>query len=383
MRLMRDHGVDLALCGLTAVVLATSLHDGSEHARYGAALMAVALLCLLARSWRPPAASVVGFALIVAGSRVMPQISPAMFLAILASFAVAGMAARLATAVAGWAAGCLAMLASMVDNRYVEGAGDVILTLTFCTVIWAAAYVASEWRRRAGHAHAHAELVTATRDRDINAATAHERDRIAGELHDVVSHGLSIVILQTVAARMALHDDPDPVPETERRLGIVENTARDALDDMRRLLELLRTTDVAPAGDQMTPSLGLDQVPALVERGRLAGLELRLTIERDDRELPPGLDAAAYRILQEAITNVIKHAPGAAGSVLVRSDSRRLELRVDNGHGTGGVDASHPGAGYGLIGMRQRAQLYGGSIDAGPCRGGFAIHAVFPLGTAA
>lgn len=381
MRMLRVHGLDAALCALAAAVLATSLGDPLAHARYGGALLAVALLALLGRSWRPPTASVVGFAVIAAGSRIMPQITSVMFLAILASFAVAGLAVGRAAAVIGWAAGCVAMLAAMVGNPYVEGAGDVILTLTFCTVIWAAAMAAAEWGRQAGRAHARAAEISAGRDRDVATATSHERARIAGELHDVVSHGLSIVILQTVAARMSLRDRPDPVPETDRRLDVVETTAREALDDMRRLLDLLRATDLGTAGAELTPSVGLEQVPALVEQGRRAGLELDATIDCRGPAPAPGLDAAAYRIVQEAITNVIKHAPGAGARVLVRSDDRVLEVGVES---TGGRlprgDLVHPGAGYGLIGMRQRAELYGGSLDAGPCDGGFAVRARFPLG---
>ncbi len=369
------------LCALAAAVLATSLGDRVAHARYGAALLALALLVLLGRSWRPPTATVAGFAVIAVGSRIMPQITSVMFLAILVSFAVAGIAVHRTAAVAGWAAGCVAMLAAMLGNPYVEGAGDVILTLTFCTVIWAAAMAAAEWGRQAGRAHAHAAEISAGRDRDIAVATSHERARIAGELHDVVSHGLSIVILQTVAARISLRDQTDPVPDTDRRLDVVETTAREALDDMRRLLDLLRATDLGAAGAELTPSVGLDQVPGLVEQGRRAGLEVQATIDCRGPAPAPGLDAAAYRIVQEAITNVIKHAPGAATRVLVRSDARALEVGVRSTSGAQPVDdLAHPGTGYGLIGMRQRAELYGGSLDAGPCDDGFAVRACFPLG---
>jgi len=129
----------------------------------------------------------------------------------------------------------------------------------------------------------------------------------------------------------------------------------------------------------MLPSAGLEQLPALVEQARLAGLAVRVTVDRGARILPSGLDAAAYRIVQEAMTNVIKHAPGATVQVLVRSDPRQLELCVDS---TGGAEGApvHAGAGYGLIGMRQRAQLYDGTLDAGPHDGGFLVQAHFPLG---
>jgi len=378
-RLLRTHPIDAALLVLAAVVIVTSLGESLEHVRYGSAMLAAALVILLLRDVHPPAASVVTFALLAAGGRLTPQITPAMFLAILACFGVAGTLSRRGAAVAAWVVGCLALIVAMAGNPYVEGVGDVALTLTFCTVVWGAALLATERARQADAARARVEHVESSRDLDIAAATGHERARIAGEMHDIVSHGLSIVILQTVAARNALEDEPvshDSV--VDRRLEAVESTARQALGDMRRLLDLLRLEDLT-ASDTLEPAASLSRLPALVARAREAGQPVEMRSSQSDAALPAGLDAAAYRIVQEALTNALKHAPGAATCVEVEHSSEELRLEVRNGRAAGQPLAAE-GAGYGLIGMRERTRVYDGSLAAGADGDGFLVRATFPLG---
>jgi len=364
------------------VVLVSSLGEEQPHVRYGSATIALAVLLLLGRRWRPPLAYVVAFGLVALAGLVTPQMSPVMFVAVLAIFGAAGTPERRATALVAWALGCVALLAVMLASPYTQGAGDVALTLTFCTIIWAAGLLAAEHGRAAGAARARASLAEDTRDQHVAEATEQERARIAGELHDIVSHGLSIVVLQTVAARMALADHGVVEPDVDRRLGAVEETARDALDDMRRLLDLLRPTDGTEQTDT-APSAGLRDLPALLERARDAGLPVEADLDPALPELPAGLDAAAYRILQEALTNVLKHAAGAPTRVCVRRSEAGLELTVLSGRGDRGDDPPR-GAGHGLIGMRQRAALYGGTLQAGPVdldpRRGYAVRAVLPLG---
>jgi signal transduction histidine kinase len=374
---LRAHRLDVGLVVLAVVVLVTSLGESIEHVRYGSAVVATALLVLLGRSWRPPAASLLVFALLAAGGHVTPQITGPMFVAILACFGVAGTLPRRSALIA-WGAGCLAMIASMAGNPYVQGAGDVALTLTFCTIIWAAGLFAADRARQAGEAAARADEVAAGRDLDVASATAHERARIAGELHDIVSHGLSIVILQTVAARMALQDGPGPVSAVDRRLDAVESTARAALDDMRRLLDLLRPVDGDTVTDDILPSVGLEQVPALVAQAEQAGVPVETSYDVTGPEVSPGLDAAAYRIVQEAITNILKHAPGASARVCIRRTESLLVVSVADRGGARSVQRPH-GAGYGLIGMRQRAELYGGHLTAAPYDDGFQVTASFPV----
>ena len=376
--LLKRHRLDAALLVLAAVVIVTSLGEPLEHVRYGSALMAATLVVLLLRDVRPPAASVVAFAALAAGGRLTPQITPAMFLAILACFGVAGTLSTRRAAVTAWVVGCVAMVAAMWGNPYVEGVGDVALTLTFCTVVWAAGLVATERARQADDARARVEYVESSRALDIAAATGHERARIAGELHDIVSHGLSIVILQTVAARNALEDEAVAHDgAVDRRLDAVENTARNALGDMRRLLDLLRLED-DPGAESLEPTAGLGLVPALVAGAREAGQPVEVAAAEPVGDLPSGLDAAAYRIVQEALTNALKHAPGAPTCVAIVRTGEELSVEVRNGR-----SAREPlaavGAGFGLVGMRERARVYDGRLVAGADGDGFRVRATFPL----
>jgi signal transduction histidine kinase len=376
---LRRHRIDVALLVLAAVVIVTSLGESLEHVRYGSALMAATLVLLLLRNVRPPAASVVAFAALAAGGRLTPQITAAMFLAILACFGVAGTLPRRRQAVVAWVVGCLAMVSAMAGNPYVEGPSDIALTLTFCTVVWGAALLATERARQAEEARARVEHVESSRDLDIAVATGHERARIAGELHDIVSHGLSIVILQTVAARNALEDEAVVHDgAVDRRLDAVESTARQALADMRRLLDLLRLDD-EPVAESLEPTASLRRLPTLVAGAREAGQPVDLSAGPAGEDLPAGLDAAAYRIVQEALTNALKHAPGAPTCVEISRSGEELSVEVRNGPAVR-APMSADGAGYGLVGMRERARVYDGSLAAGPDGEGFRVRATFPLG---
>jgi signal transduction histidine kinase len=364
--------VDVALGVLALALLGAAVHDADPAMRYGSAVTGVAVLLLLGRHRRPTATAVGCFALVAVAMRLAPQASALMFVAVLAGFAVVGTAPNRRAALAGWAVGVLVLTGAMAGNPYVEGVGDVVLTLTFCTIVWSAGLLAAERGRAATRAEEHADQVRLRRDADLATATAHERARIAGELHDVVSHGLSLVVVQVVAARMELQDlGVDPAGSVDRRLGVVEETAREGLADMRRLLGLLATATATE--DATAAGLGLDRLPGLVDQARAAGLAARLDMDSAS-DLPSGLDAAAYRIVQEALTNVLKHAPGAAVLVTVRRlpDVLRLEVRNGPARAVGGTLVG-AGAGYGLVGMQQRVQLYDGTMVAGPEGDGFAI----------
>jgi signal transduction histidine kinase len=207
-----------------------------------------------------------------------------------------------------------------------------------------------------------------------DAAVAEERLRIVRELHDVISHGISVMTLHAGGVRRLLA--PQQVREREV-LEAVERTGRESLAEMQRLLGVLRgpadTTDAA-----VTP--GLADIDALLDDARAAGIDVSSTVSGDIRPLPPGVDLAAYRIVQEAVTNVLRHA--AARSVVCAVDHRPGDVTltvVDDGPGSAG-----PGSGHGLTGMRERAALYGGTVEAGSRPdGGFAVRAVLPVPVAA
>jgi signal transduction histidine kinase len=214
----------------------------------------------------------------------------------------------------------------------------------------------------------------AERERDLAAreAVTEERARIARELHDVVAHSVSVMVVQAQAGPRLL-GHPERVRST---FGSIEASGREALTELRRLLGVLRTADEQLA---IGPQPGLDSLQSLVEQVRAAGLEVEFRVEGLPVQLPAGIDLSAYRIVQEALTNTLKHAGSAEAQVTVRYGASALELEVaDNGSGAG---ASANSGGHGLIGMRERAALYGGTLEAGSRNGhGYAVRARLPLG---
>ncbi len=226
-----------------------------------------------------------------------------------------------------------------------------------------------------------ARLVEVERDQQVRLATQSERARIARELHDVVAHSLSVVITQADGGRYASAARPEAALEA---LETIADTGRRALGEMRRLLGVLR--DDAPAPDAMTaPQPGLEDLGDLVDRVRAGGLAVTLESQGPSTPLPPGLGLAAYRIVQEGLTNVLKHAgPGVTARVCLWWSPSALTVDVvDDGRGAGAPTTSD-GGGHGLLGMRERAGLHGGAVQAGPLPGGgWGVRAVLPFVDAA
>jgi signal transduction histidine kinase len=204
-------------------------------------------------------------------------------------------------------------------------------------------------------------------------AVVEERTRIARELHDVVAHRVSVMTVQAGAAKTVAADDPDGAL---RAMEAVEQAGRQALDELRHLLGVLRP-DAGVEG--LGPQPGLADVPRLVDQFRQAGLDVSLTMNGAQADLPARVDLSTYRIVQEALTNVLKHAgPNTRTEARLTSDGDGVAVEVlDDGQGT----TSLPGSGHGIAGMRERAQLLGGSLDAGPRpAGGFRVAAYLPVG---
>jgi len=209
------------------------------------------------------------------------------------------------------------------------------------------------------------------RDANVRVAAADERARIARELHDVLSHSVSVMVVQAGAERLALGSERAATGET---LEAIENTGRQALAEMRRLLGMLRAEGESPAH---APQPTLAELDGLVSQVREAGLSVELHVEGEPTALPPGVDVSVYRIVQEALTNVLKHAGPARARILIRYASRGLELEIAD-DGQGPREAGD--AGHGLVGMRERVALYGGDFDAGARNGGgFIVRARIPL----
>jgi signal transduction histidine kinase len=227
---------------------------------------------------------------------------------------------------------------------------------------------------------ARARRLERAREADSRAARAEERSRIARELHDVVAHHVSVMTVQAGAARRILHRDPESVQDA---LTTIEQMGRTALGEMRRLVGVLRT-EAQPTRSELSPQPGVHDVSGLVDQLRETGLQVQLWIEGESRSLSPGVDLAAFRLVQEALTNTLKHAgPQARAWVRIQYADRQLEIEVeDDGRGlaAGLGRSSGNGNGHGLVGMRERVALYGGDLRIGPrSGGGFEVRARFPL----
>ena len=214
------------------------------------------------------------------------------------------------------------------------------------------------------------------REEAARRAVAEERRVIARELHDMVAHKVSVIVAQSVAAQRVFDAEPE---ESRAVLGSIEDSGREALVEMRRLLGLLRTDDDRP--DDRDPQQGLSDIESLLAQVREAGLPVVLMVEGEPQPLPPGLDLSAFRIVQEGLTNVMKHAGATRATVTIRYGPSGLELTiVDDGRGYDSTDAGPPRARYGHLGMRERVGLFRGQLRVGPrFGGGYEVVAFLPL----
>ena len=264
----------------------------------------------------------------------------------------------------------------------------VLYDLGVNVVFFVSAYVfgnqAWESARRRHELEVQGERLRASQAENARRAVVAERLRIARDLHDVVAHHVSVMGVQASAARRVLDSDPAVAREA---LGAVESTARTAIDELAGLLRVLRSETDAPGepgrpsgeSDQAYSSMpGLDQVPRLVEETQAAGLAVTYTTYGEPKPVPEAVGLSIYRIVQEALTNTVKHAGARTAEVRLRYLDHAIEVEVnDDGRGSAGRSA---GAGLGLVGMRERVAVHGGELDVGPRRGGgFQVRARFPL----
>lgn len=265
-----------------------------------------------------------------------------------------------AFSVAGWGG----VVAGAAVAAQVSGNRDRLDTLVTDALMLGVAWAVGNASRRR-RIHVEAERIDAAQR-----AAADERLRIARELHDVVAHGMSVIAVQAGSGRLLAGDDPDG---PGRALAIIERTSRETLDELRRVVGVLReeTTGVAP------PLPGLADLDRVVADIEAAGTPVDLALEGDHRDLPPGHALAVVRIVQESLTNVHRHAPCATAAVRVRFDPAKVAVTVTNA--TDGATPAGPGGGHGLVGMRERVALYGGSFESGPAPDGtWAVRAVLP-----
>jgi signal transduction histidine kinase len=271
---------------------------------------------------------------------------------------------------------------TLIVVQGLSGAFSTPADWTFALVFSAAAFgigVAQRLQVQRSQALAEAaQQAQVEQEAAAEAAVQEERARIARELHDIVAHNVGLIVLQAGGARSVLETDP---ARARRALAQVEEIGRQTLAEMRHLVGILRTD----SADERLPFPSLERVPGLVEEARSTGLDVELAIGGTPIDLPAGLELAAYRVIQEALTNVRKHAPGAHAVVHLQYGPEDLRVRVTDdggpaGHAPRATEAAN-GPGHGLIGMRERVRLYGGSLEARPLRdGGFRVEARLPLG---
>ena len=250
--------------------------------------------------------------------------------------------------------------------------GDLFFPGMFASTFWFAGRVVRSRSRLTAELHEVTVQAGEAREGEAARAVAEERRRIAREMHDVVAHSVSMMVVQAGGARRILERDP---ARAVAAAELIERTGREALVEMRTLLGVLHAGEHADYAPQPT----LQELDALVERTRGAGVPVTLTVEGTKRELPAGLDLAAYRVVQEALTNVVKHGGGAPTEVHVHYRADAVEVRIAD-RGDGAHDVRLDGAGHGLVGMRERVRMYGGELQAGRRRGGgFEVHVLLPL----
>lgn len=249
-----------------------------------------------------------------------------------------------------------------------EGSGDYFTAPVLLGLPWIAGRVVRRYSAQSRELEELNVELERRRAEDLLAAQRAERSRIARELHDVVAHSLSVMVVQAGAAEEVLAQNPEAASEP---LAAIRQTGKSALSEMRRLLGVLRTD---ADGLALAPQPGLSDLPQLLAQMRAAGLDAHLAIEGEPPAVAPGPDLAAYRVVQEALTNVLKHAGKVRADVRVGYHDGAIEIEVTDRGGIGKRSAN--GSGHGLVGMHERAALYGGHVTAGPAEsGGWRVHA--------
>jgi signal transduction histidine kinase len=249
--------------------------------------------------------------------------------------------------------------------------GEIVFHWGVMTIVWSFGYALSVYDRRTQASTQRAIAAEVAAAEQALAAVVEERTRIARELHDVIAHSVSTMVVQAGAAQQVVSEDPAFVA---RALESIRTTGTGALDEMRRVVTMLR--DPTDQGS-LTPQPGLARVPALLDDVAAAGITTTLRIDDGD-PLPAGLDLAAYRIVQEALTNVRRHADASRVRVRIERVDGALHIEVsDDGRGTSAATTG----GHGLVGMRERASLYGGTLETSSGTDGFTVRAVLPVVT--
>jgi signal transduction histidine kinase len=363
----------LTFISVGSVVFYGSGHHARSIAALDAILLPVTSLPIVARRYRPLAVLAITVSaetvLLLFSSRVQVPFGVGVALYTVASRCERPVAARAAASVA------VPITIGVIVNNW-NGPGQVIPKLGLFAIAW---LVGDNLRtRRAYLAELEARAARLEREREEQAtrATLEERARIARELHDVIAHNVSVMVVQASAGDDVFESDPLRAREA---LAAVASTGRNALGELRRLLGVIRPGE----GEEPSyaPQPGISRLTELVEQVRATGLAIDLSVDGEVRELPEATSLCVYRIVQEALTNALKHAAATRAQVSLRYEPDELRVRVDDdGRGVSEAAANGSAAGRGLIGMRERVALFGGEVQAGPSAdGGYCVSARLPV----
>ncbi len=362
--MLRRHGFLIGALALLALGEAGLIagHDFSRGS-HAVQIASVAVICLaVAVCWRRPVAAVLAMTAATLAVEVTmhpPQVF-AVGIAILVLFFALG--ARSDWRGIAFAVAVFLPIGVAHDLRTV----DYGMGATFADAIFFGVAIAAG---RLVRARTMRGLRYAGEATEARAALGTERARIARELHDIVAHSVSVMVVQATSAGPRAAD-----AESRESFAAIETAGRQALVELRRLLGVLRSED--GEATQLAPQPGLDELPTLVDQVRSVGQPVELVVTGDRRELPAGVELSAYRVVQEGLTNAVKHAAGARTTVSVRYGDRDLEVEVTDRGGAGGATT---GSGRGLAGLRERVALYEGTLEAVPDGRGFRVRATLPV----
>jgi signal transduction histidine kinase len=369
-----DGAIAAALLVTGTLEIVTSNVEGADPAVVIASLL-VGAVALLARTRWPLLC--LGVLLCVAIVIELPGVGPAitasLVVALLFAFATVGRRCADRTSIAAAVAGVGLLVGEAALG---PDPSDAVVFMVGGGAAWAAGRLLRREAKRNAELTALTTQLAAERDARAREAVSAERTRIARELHDAVAHTVSVMTLLAAGVRRRLDTDPDRGQSRDVLLQ-VERLGREAVEELHRAVGVLRTDAASPAAAPLAPQPRLADIEELVTRVREAGLPVEVRVSGEPRPLPTGVDLAAYRVIQEALTNSLKHAGPARACVEIGYDADRLTVAVLD-DGAGGEDER--GVGHGLVGMRERVALYGGEVRAG-CRpgGGFAVRATLPV----
>jgi signal transduction histidine kinase len=333
------------------------------------------------RRW-PLGVLIVLVSALVTGAALGYELSDVAFLASLVTVFVVASRTTGFRAIAGAGLTISVLVALYVlEGDGITTIGELLINTAIFAATWAGGVLVRSRVARIAQVESYAAELSQQRDVAAREAAADERARIARELHDAVGHTLNLIVVQAGAAQRVRESNPAAAYDA---LQSIENTGRQALTDMDRMLGILREQSEVGGDVDLGPRPGLARLEPMLEEARSAGLIVAVEVTGEARKLPVSVDLTAYRIIQEAITNVIKHAPGADAVVKIDYAPRMLKLEVRNGPPRDGAARVKSGGGRGLPGMKERVALFGGSIQSAPMSGGgFLVQISLPLDGAA